>query len=31
MKPIMEILTDLKRSMVKYPNIVPGRDFQGYN
>ena len=31
MKPIMGILTDLKQSMQKYPNIKPGQDFKGYN
>jgi arylsulfatase len=30
MKPVMEILTGLKKSMRKYPNIKPGQDFAGY-
>jgi arylsulfatase A-like enzyme len=29
-KPVMEILTKLKKSMAKYPNIKPGQDFTGY-
>ena len=29
-KPVMEILTGLKKSMVRYPNIKPGQDFLGY-
>ena len=29
-KPVMEILTDLKKSMQEYPNIQPGQDFDGY-
>jgi arylsulfatase len=30
MKPVMEILAGLKKSMRKYPNIKPGQDFAGY-
>ena len=30
MKPVVEILTDLGRSMATYPNITPGQDFNGY-
>ncbi len=31
MEPIMKILTEMKVSMVKYPNIKPGEDFKGYS
>lgn len=30
MKPVMEILTKLEKSMQEYPNIKPGQDFNGY-
>ena len=30
MKPVMEILTKLNKSMEKYSNIQPGQDFAGY-
>jgi arylsulfatase len=30
MKPIMEILGRLAQSMQQYPNIPPGKDFEGY-
>ena len=30
MKPVMEILGELRSSMHKYPNIKPGQDFDGY-
>ncbi|MEH6550543.1 MAG: arylsulfatase [Pseudomonadales bacterium] len=30
MEPVMKILGDLKNSMVKYPNIPPGKEFDGY-
>ncbi len=30
MKPVMSILTEIQRSMAKYPNIKPGSDFEGY-
>ena len=29
-KPVMEILTELNKSMQEYPNINPGQDFGGY-
>ena len=29
-KPVMEILGTLGQSMVEYPNIKPGADFDGY-
>jgi arylsulfatase len=30
MTPVTKILADLRMSMVKYPNIKPGQDFDGY-
>lgn len=30
MKPVMELLTKKAASMKKYPNIMPGTDFNGY-
>ena len=30
MKPVMNILGDLKKSMQAYPNIRPGQEFDGY-
>jgi arylsulfatase A-like enzyme len=30
MGPVSKILTDIKQSMVKYPNIKPGQKFNGY-
>jgi len=30
MEPVMKILGKLKGSMVKYPNIKPGQEFEGY-
>jgi hypothetical protein len=30
MKPIMEILVKLKKSIREYPNIKPGHDLTGY-
>ena len=30
MKPVMEILGNLRSSMQRYPNIKPGQDFAGY-
>ena len=29
-KPVMEILTELQKSMHEYPNINPGEEFDGY-
>jgi len=30
MKPVMGILSDLQKSMLEYPNIKPGQEFEGY-
>jgi arylsulfatase A-like enzyme len=30
LQPVSKILADLQRSFMKYPNIAPGSDFQGY-
>jgi len=30
MKPVMQILGELQASMVEFPNISPGEDFEGY-
>jgi hypothetical protein len=30
MKPVMEVLTKLNKSMQEYPNVKPGQDFGGY-
>ena len=30
MGPVTSILTDLAKSMIEYPNISPGQDFDGY-
>ncbi|PHS03237.1 MAG: arylsulfatase [Blastopirellula sp.] len=30
MSPVSKILSDLQKSMKKYPNILPGQDFDGY-
>jgi hypothetical protein len=29
MKPVMEVLTKLNKSMQEYPNVKPGQDFGG--
>lgn len=31
MSPVTKILTELQASMVEYPNIQPGQDFNGYD
>lgn len=30
MKPVMEILSEITKSMIEYPNIKPGEEFIGY-
>ena len=31
MEPVMKILTENSKSMIQFPNIKPGEEFNGYN